>query len=204
MPWKALTRFFYRSILPLTLVRNWKVVDDSHKMLVMEHELFRHIEIEMFVTRSKLHESIAFIIDTVSVFGGREAPSGNKQRQSELEPFRNTYCHHYPICVRRILPDDTLISMASPAVPNAKEDWYAISMISYHWPGRRDGFFKFANFVASTMAKRFGARAHWAKFNPLSLSENEELYPSLQDFNTIRNKLDPERRFENEWFSQVL
>ena len=80
LKWRAALRLFYRWILPLTIARNWKVVDDSHAMLVMEHELFRHIEIEVFVPRSKLQPATDLLIDVVSVFGGE---SQFKSDQSE-------------------------------------------------------------------------------------------------------------------------
>ena len=44
-------QFFFRHIAPRTVIQHWKVVDKSQDMLVMEHELFRHIEIEVFVKR---------------------------------------------------------------------------------------------------------------------------------------------------------
>ena len=47
-------KFFYRWLMPWTVVRNWNVVDKSSAMLIMEHELFVHIEIEIFVKRSRL------------------------------------------------------------------------------------------------------------------------------------------------------
>jgi len=53
-------RFFFKRVLPFTILRQWKVVDDSHAMLTMEHELFRHIEIEVFVQRSKLQATVGW------------------------------------------------------------------------------------------------------------------------------------------------
>lgn len=201
---KSVMRFFYKRILPMTMARNWKVVDDSHKMLVMEHELFRHIEIEFFVIRAKLPDAIEYVIDTISVFGGQPTQSGNTQRRNEPEQFAGSYFHHYPICVRRVLADDTLISMSSPIKSDGKEDWYAISLISYDWPSRREGFFKFANHLAAEMATRFGARAHWGKYNPLTAEQNARLYPNLEEFNSIRAKFDSDGRFENDWLSKVM
>lgn len=204
LPFKWLVRFFYKWILPFTIARNWKVVDDSHKMLTMEHEMFRHIEFEMFVTRSRLPEAMDFVIDSVAVFGGRKAPSGNTKRELELVKFKGHYCHHYPICVRRVLPDDTLISMSSPDVNYPNDDWYAISFISYQWPSRRQGYFEFADFMVATMATRFDARAHWGKYNPLSGEEINRLYPRLAEFNSIREKFDPNGVFENTWLASAF
>src|SRR5262249_56469094 len=44
-----LVRFYYRHILPPAIMKNVTIVDLSDKTLVMEHELFRHLEIEIFV-----------------------------------------------------------------------------------------------------------------------------------------------------------
>jgi FAD/FMN-containing dehydrogenase len=204
LPFNWLVRFFYKRILPFTIARNWKVVDDSHKMLTMEHELFRHVEIELFVTRTRLQEAIEFVIDAIAIFGGQKAPSANAKREIEFEKFKGHYCHHYPICVRRVLPDDTLISMASPDANYPKDNWYAISFISYQWPNRRQGFYEFADFLATTMVERFDARAHWGKYNPLSGAEIRRLYPRLAEFDSIRAKFDPQRQFENNWLAQVM
>ena len=156
-------RFFYRSVLPKMIPQNWKVVDDSHAMLTMEHDLFRHIEIEIFVQRSDLERATEYVVDVMSVFGGSEMKNEEVTRpllvqlgrNVELEELRGCYVHHYPICYRRVLPDATLMSMSSPG-PRAEEDWYAISLISYQWPDERAGFFRFADFIGQTAADLFG------------------------------------------------
>ena len=202
----TLVRGFYRFVLPLAIIRNWRVTDDSHRILTMEHELFRHIEIELFVTRSNLQAALAHVQYAITVFGGQQAANG--ANEPIPDQYRGCYCHHYPICVRRILADDTLISMASPQADNHsandQEDWYAISLISYELPSRRAGFFRFAEFLASSMQARFGARCHWGKYNPLDRSANEQLYPRLQEFRDVAQRFDPQRRFANDWLSEVL
>ncbi len=45
----ALMRFFYRHVLSELILKNTTVVDHGERMLVMEHELFKHLEIEIFV-----------------------------------------------------------------------------------------------------------------------------------------------------------
>lgn len=134
----------------------------------------------------------------------RGAKGDNQIRKIELDSFAGSYCHHYPICVRRVLADDTLISMSSPTKADSSEDWYAISLISYNRPSQRKGFFDFANYLAPAMAARFGARAHWGKYNPLTADENLRLYHNLNEFKSIRKKFDPDGRFENDWLSKVM
>ena len=221
---KSAIRSFFRFILPLTVARKWYVTDDSHALLTMEHELFRHIEIELFVTRSHLKEALEHVRETIMVFGG-QPPAGKPGNDSieNASDHHGVYCHHYPICVRRVLADDTLISMTGPSASNssqtktqdaiattsnsetdAHEDWYAISFISYQRPDRRPGFFAFAQFLASSMRTRFGARCHWGKYNPLDRAANEQLYPQLSKFRQIVKRFDPHSRFSNAWLRSVL
>jgi len=201
------TRFFFKRILPLTIVRKWKVVDDSHAMLVMEHELFRHIEIEVFVPRSKVQQATDFLIDVLCVFGGQKKlnPQATDElldsisNRDDLEQHSGSYVHHYPICYRRVLPDPTLISMTA----GANEDWYAISFISYQRADDRKGFFAFANFISSAVVRLFGGRCHWGKYNPLTREQNHELYPQLGRFREIASHFDPHGQFLNDWLDEV-
>ena len=209
----AATRFFFKRILPWTIINRWKVVDDSHAMLVMEHELFRHIEIEVFVPRSKVEEATNLLIDVVNVFGGMPKRSETEtdvlldsaNRKEELESMAGDYCHHYPICYRRILPDDTMLTCSSASdTADANEDWYAISFISYHFLDDREGFFKFANFIASLVAELFGGRCHWGKYNPLDRDQNACLYSEMDRFKKVVQRFDPDGLFSNDWLSEVV
>ena len=65
-----LVRFLFRNIAPRLVVQNWNVVDDSSKMLVMEHELFQHIECECSCTRSRLAEAVDVVVQLLKHFGG--------------------------------------------------------------------------------------------------------------------------------------
>ena len=102
--------------------------------------------------------------------------------------------------MRRVLPDDTLISMAS----GGEQDWYALSFISYANPARRAGFFLFANFMAQSMSQLFHARPHWGKVCPLEANELTSLYPRFDDFRTVCNTLDSQGVFQNDWTAALL
>jgi FAD/FMN-containing dehydrogenase len=201
-------RFSFRHIVPAFLIRNWKVTDRSSSMLVMKHEAFRHIEIELFVPRDQLADALDFAQETIEVAGGRQSTlsADNQQRiegigmQEDLARLHDQYFHHYPICVRRVLPDDTLISMAS----GSGQDWYALSFISYAKPARRAGFHLFARFMARSMSRLFHARPHWGKVCPLEADELTSLYPRFDAFRTICNTLDPQGVFQNDWTTALL
>ena len=203
-------RFFFKRVLPFTILRQWKVVDDSHAMLTMEHELFRHIEIEVFVQRSKLQATVDFLSDVVKLCGRNESNDRQSMQpwmeqlgdHQDLSERQGQYVHHYPICFRRIRCDDALMSMAAPSDSN--EDWFAISFISYQWPSERDGFFKFANFIGPAIAKLFDGRCHWGKYNPLDRDTNERLYPRIKEFREIVDRYDPQGNFKNDWLEQSL
>ncbi len=205
---RRLVRFYFRRLVPVFLIRNWKVTDRSSSMLVMRHEAFRHIEIELFVLRDQLVDALGFAQEVIKVAGGGESAlsADNQQRieelgmQEALAELHDQYCHHYPICVRRVLPDDTLISMAS----GGEQDWYALSFISYARPARRAGFSLFASFMARSMSRLFHARPHWGKVCPLEADELTSLYPRFDDFRTVCNTLDPQGVFQNDWTAALL
>ncbi|MDB5387051.1 MAG: hypothetical protein JWM11_2697 [Planctomycetaceae bacterium] len=199
---------FLRWIAPVTVIQNWKVAGKSQALLVMEHELFRHIEIELFVSRQNLADAMDFVRATLEYLDGRaNAINGLLRTKLEaldlwqmLDQKAGTYTHHYFICVRRVQPDETLISMSA----GQTSDCYALSFISYAWPSRRQTFFDLAEFLTHSMAALFDARPHWGKVCPLTATEAERLYPRLEEFRRICVKYDPQGQFRNEWVSQVL
>ena len=201
-------KFFFRRLMPWTVVRGWKVTDKSSDMLIMEHELFVHIEIEVFVKRSRLPGAISFVEELLRHFDGEPnalspATQTSLQDIGLLEPLAEcvgTYTHHYPICVRRVLPDDTLMSMAS----SDDEDYYAISIVSCARPSEREGFFRFAEHLARTTTVLFEARPHWGKYCPIDPKTVVTLYPHLTEFQSVCSGIDPTGRFRNEWASRLL
>jgi FAD/FMN-containing dehydrogenase len=202
----ALIRWFYRRALPFLVLRNRTVVDTSDRMLIMEHELFKHLEIEIFVPRSQVRRADEFVRHVLAAFDDRaavipeETSSALKQigMYEALLQLRGTFTHHYPIAFRRVLPDETLISMAS----GSDEPYYAISFITYVEP--RDRFFELASFLARSMTALFGARPHWGKYFPLTCAETERVYPHLEEFRRLCRKTDPRGVFRNEYTDRVL
>ena len=174
----------------------------------MEHELFRHIEIEVFVKRSDLEHALLHARDIVKYFDGDDqaVPAAVAQRfvsedlRDEWEQSCGTYTHHYPICVRRVLPDDTLLSMTA----DRSEPSYALSFISYARPNERDSFFRFARFLCRSMVELFAARCHWGKVCPHTSEELERLYPHLGQFRQIAADFDRDGVFRNDWLRELV
>ncbi len=205
---KRFVKWLFQELLWRAIIKDWPVVGPSHRMLIMEHELFYHIETELFVRRQELLPAVDFLQKALRWTAGEGADLPDEfLRQvaetgltGEFQAARCVYCHHYPICVRRILPDQTLVSMSS----GGDQDWYSISLISYHQQSDRDGFFKAMNFIAKAMARLFAARPHWGKHVPLTPAELCKLYPNWQDFCEVVHQLDPDKRFCNAWFQGLL
>ncbi len=206
---RRLVRMLYRRMLPACLFPRWRVTDRSDRQLLMRHDLFRHLEMEVFVPRNHLREALVSVVEVLrSADDAGHVPS-TEVRESietvgEWEAFmgiRGTWSHHYPICVRRLQPDDTLISMAS-CHGIEEQDWYAISLITFTEP--RTDFEAVARLLAVVMAARFGARLHWGKWFPLDGSQVEDGYPGLGEFRAICEECDPDGVFRNEFVKKAL
>ncbi len=208
---RRFVRLLFRSVIPPLVIRNWKVVDDASNMLIMEHELFRHIETEIFVRRSHVVECLRYVRQVLCVMGDRDSPipaelisqlsgiSETFSRAEALKKLTGTYQHHYPICVRRVQKDETLISMTA----DDTGDWYAVSLISYATPEDRAGFMGMAQFLNETTRELFGTRPHWGKVNFLTADVIRDAYPGIVQFLTEANRLDPERVFRNEVLKEL-
>jgi hypothetical protein len=200
-------RLFLRHIASRLVIQNWRVVDRSQDMLVMEHELFCHVEIEVFVKRALICEAMEFVVALMKHFDGDDAAfdTATCDKLKPLEPWqeienaRGSYTHHYPVCVRRVLPDDTLISMTA----GLDEPSYAISFISYARPGERSTFLAFAATLCNTLATLFDGRPHWGKICPLSSDEVARLYPRCAEFRNICAMHDATGVFRSRWLERL-
>jgi FAD/FMN-containing dehydrogenase len=205
---RALVHGFFRRVLPWTVMKHWQVVDKSQDMLVMKHDLFRHIEMELFVVQSQIHDALAYVQEVLKFIDG----DGNAltvathdrlktlDLLAKLSTQRGRYTHHYPICVRRVLADDTMMTMSS----GTEEPWYAISFISYNRPEDHSQFLAMAEFMAGSMVALFSARPHWGKICPLTTAEANRLYPEIADFRTLCNDFDPRGVFRNDWVQRLI
>lgn len=177
------TKVFFRHVLTWLVPRPWRVVDEAARQMTMQHELFRHIEIEMFVRRSHL-----------------EAALNDVRTLLEQHDTAGIYQHHYPICIREVLADDSLITMTN----GWDEPGYAISLISYNKPSQRDGFFAFADELARLLATRYDARPHWGKYHTLPSHELVRLYPQIGTWARLAHEHDPDGTFTNPWLRDLL
>ena len=191
-------RFFYRQMLPRLIVKNRTVVDRGERVLVMENELFRHLEIELFVPARHLREAADYVRLVVDVFAGTRdvPPDFPAPLRDELLANRGSFTFHYPITFRRVLVDEALIATS------AGETHYAISFVTLAEP--RDAFFALGRFLAVSMAHLFAARPHWGKWFPLEAAAVERLYPALPEFRETCCRTDPRGVFRGGFAGRVL
>jgi hypothetical protein len=222
----ACVRAVFRWIAPAFVIRNWRVVAPSSSQLVMEHELFRHVEIELFVQRHRLSSALLFLKNTLEATASPHPRSDidfqnqvvNANSSEEIERLRGRYCHHYPICIRKILPDDTFVSMASNAglgiegLNDAKMQidlvdnhaWYSITLTNYDRDLQRKRFEELASFLTKSMTSLFDARPHWGKLCPVPVTVLRSLYPAIKDFRQVCDRVDKNGVFRNPWSKGLL
>ncbi len=216
----------FRWIAPACVIRNWRVTGPSSSQMVMEHELFRHVEIELFVQRHRLPNALLFLRNALMASASLQDDSDSDFRNQlaesncgdRLEEIRGRYCHHYPICVRKVLPDDTLVSMASNAKiasdkgtdSDARRDsasdtaWYSITLTNYDRGQARERFEELASFLCISMKCLFDARPHWGKLCPLPTDALRSLYPAFKEFRQLCDQVDKDGLFRNPWTRSLL
>jgi FAD binding domain/D-arabinono-1,4-lactone oxidase len=219
----AAVKAVFRWLAPACVIRNWRVVGPSSSQLVMEHELFRHVEIELFVQRHRLSCALKFLKNAIEASacqkGNTDSEFGNQicktKTNEDIQKLHGRYCHHYPICVRKILPDDTLVSMASNGgIENRidtdkpglldNEAWYSITLTNYDRGQKRNQFEELAAFLAKSMMCLFDARPHWGKLCPLPTAALRSLYPSFKEFQQQCDRVDKDGVFRNQWTTRLL
>ena len=203
---RAIPRFL-RLVLPVIAPSGIRVEDHSRELLTMRHDLFRHVECELFVPASQVAHAAAYVEWVLRCCRGEPAAlpaelTGDRfgcDVAAEIHAFRGRYLQDYPITFRSILRDDTLISMTSGGTSDV---WYSISLITY----QRDHtvFMEVMRFLTMTMARAYRARPHWGKVCTLTTAEADMLYPDLPRFRAHCQRLDPHQVFVNDFARRVL
>ena len=202
----AVKRLF--RLLPYLMISKVTHLDEAEHVLTLGHYYFRHEEMELFVPKSRLREAVDLLHAATEVFAG-ETYSVPQDIETKLnlhklygDLIRNTgtYVQHYPFFFRRVLPEDTMISMAS----GATEPYYSISVFTYLPPDQRQHYYVFCSWLARAMNRLFGARLHWGKHFPLGAVEIARLYPELERFRQTCRDVDPNGVFRNDYTKRVL
>ncbi|MEV6269223.1 D-arabinono-1,4-lactone oxidase [Kribbella sp. NPDC051936] len=99
----------------------------------------------------------------------------------------------FPIEVRVAAPDDIWLSTAS-----GRATAY-VAIHQYHRLPHDPYFRAFEDIVAD-----YDGRPHWGKLHTLTAAELRGRYPHFDDFLAVRDRLDPQRTFENPYTRQVF
>ena len=207
---RRLTRFFFRRLLPGFLFPRWVVTDRSDRMLVMEHELFRHLEMELFVPEERIGEAAAFVESVLRFADDRAAGLPNPLRDAveplgllgSLDRLGGSFTSHYAVCFRKVLRDDALIATTARGANGGSGVRYAMSFITYVEP--REPFYRLARFLGISMAALFDARPHWGKWFPPDAAAAGRSYPDLAAFRAICARFDPRGTFRNDFVNAAL
>jgi hypothetical protein len=195
-------------LVPRLLITNVTRRDEAEHVLTLGHHYYRHEEMELFVPESRLHEAVEVLRCATEIFAGdtAEAPEAVATKLTlhnlygELIRHTGTYVQQYPFFFRRVLPEDTLISMAS----GTAEPMYSISVFTYLRPEARAPYYAFCLWLARCMVRLFGARLHWGKHFPLSEQDIASAYPGLAKFKELCRRSDPNGVFRNGYTRRVL
>ncbi|SPP92827.1 D-arabinono-1,4-lactone oxidase [Bradyrhizobium vignae] len=198
----------FQWLMPSLVPKGVERIDDSERILAFHHDLFRHEEMEIFVEEAKLAETTELLRAITDVFAGNVDELSPSIRQifdelgcyGELLANRGRYVLHYPFIVRRVPPDDSLISMTA----SKTEASFSISAFTYDPPARRKPFYDFCSFVARALVLQVEARFHWGKHFPLNYEQISELYPKFERFREIALRSDPHGVFRNGYTARVL
>ena len=194
--------------VPRLLLKNIQRIDDSHRVLTMNHHYFRHEEMELLVKQSDLPNAVMFLRLSTEVFAGSELelPSEFKQQLTamgcldKLSMLRGSYVHHYPFFFRRLLPEEALISMAA----STDEALFSISIFTYYPARNREAYYIFCQFLANALLMLFKARLHWGKHFPLNYADIAPLYPRFNEFRLLCQTADPRGVLRNQYTARVL
>jgi L-gulonolactone oxidase len=114
---------------------------------------------------------------------------------AEIERYLAASGEHigFPVEVRFAAPDDIWLSTAYD-----RESGY-VAVHQYH---RReyDTYFR----AVEAIAKDVGGRPHWGKIHYRDADSLRTVYPRFDEFVALRDKLDPQRVFANEYLNRVL
>lgn len=99
----------------------------------------------------------------------------------------------FPVEIRLAAGDDIWLSTA-----HGRDTAY-IAVHQFHGMPYRHWFETFESIV-----REVGGRPHWGKMHRLDVRELRELYPRFDDFQRVRDAVDPQRRFSNPHLTRVL
>jgi len=99
----------------------------------------------------------------------------------------------FPVEVRTTPADDIALSTSS-----GRESMY----LAFHVNARTDHAAYFTG--VEDVLRRYDGRPHWGKLHTRTAEDLEPAYPRWKEFQAVRDRLDPDRLFSNEYLRRVL
>jgi FAD/FMN-containing dehydrogenase len=104
--WGRLTRVFYGHAVPAIVLRGIGVTDASEHALTLRHDLYRHVEMEVFVPAAALVDALKLVQDLTDAFVGVRPLPG---------PVEAVLAAHAPARLPSSLRGDSRTTTSSPA-----------------------------------------------------------------------------------------
>lgn len=114
-------------------------------------------------------------------------------REVRLAIERNKYAVHFPIECRTVKADDIWLS------PSYERDSAYIAFHMYKGMPYETYFHDMEKIM-----QKYAGRPHWGKMHSVSADQLSKLYPRLQDFLTVREQLDPNGIFLNDYVAELF
>jgi L-gulonolactone oxidase len=99
----------------------------------------------------------------------------------------------FPVEVRTTPADDIALSTSSGR---------ASMYLAFHMNAQTDHTAYFAG--VEEILRRYDGRPHWGKLHTRTAADLEPAYPRWSEYQKVRDRLDPERLFANEYLRRVL
>ena len=140
----------------------------------------------VYVTNRRVHfREMEYALPLAAV------PEAMRELRDLIE--RRRFKVSFPIEVRTAAADALLLSTA-----HGRASGYIA--VHRYWRDRDDDYFAEAEAVLAA----HGGRPHWGKMHTLGAAELRDRYPRFDDFCAVRNRLDPDRVFANDYLDRVL
>jgi hypothetical protein len=150
---------------------------------------------------------LIFLHAAIEAFSQADSPAREKLRGYPWKPESSAMSAPwsavtsiiYTLFCPTVLPEDTMISMAS----SIDESIYSISIFTYNAPARREPYYAFCS-VLGARCGSWSAHACTGAKQPLECADSAPLYPRLEEFRTFCRRHDANGVLRNGYTERVL
>lgn len=206
-------RAFYGKVFPVIALRDVSVVDRSDRVLTLRHDMYTHLEMEVFVPQRHVEQALTLVRHLTEAFSCKgQAPDKLPDQlkltlkavpgaMDLLREKYGTFTYHYIINCRRILPETALLAMTV-----GDQVYYSLSFFTFDVENTGP-YLEYCRLLAHCLVVLYGARLHWGKYFPLDYERGAKvMYPErqLQAFRDICQRYDPQGLMGNRYAREIL